>query len=214
MRGIEWMRSSGKSTETNGVGRSPRAVLGAARVAIALVAMIVAGEASSFPAIANDWDSAYPSSLSNDNVIAGAGTVCQLCHANPNGGQPWNAYGWAVRTEINAGATRPEAFAAVEAANADADPTGASNLDEITAGTQPGWTPGATNTHFFANGSTLTNQAPPAAIVGSLDPAAPVPGLGLVGGSLLALLGAMGGGTALRRIQGEASRDSMRSETH
>lgn len=47
----------------------------------------------------NDWDGLYPSSTSEDSNIATFGSTCSLCHGDlgGGGGNPWNAYGWAMR---------------------------------------------------------------------------------------------------------------------
>jgi len=54
--------------------------------------------------------------------------------------------------------------------NSDADPGGYSNLAEINANTQPGWTPGAVNIIYNGDGTFVTGQNPPVGILGSLDP--------------------------------------------
>jgi len=116
------------------------------------------------------WDSEYPSSISDDNVITGTGSACQLCHESSNGGDGWNAYGWDIRQLWNGGAISvAEAIVAAEALDSDGD--GTSNVFEIDAGTQPGWTPGAGNTIYFKDGSTQASQLPPSMILGALDPA-------------------------------------------
>lgn len=166
-------------------------------LSVALAALIfVPSVALAFPTYPGIWSTANPDSQTDDNVISGTGTACQLCHAGTGGGQPWNAYGWSIRVERQLGATIQQAIANVE--TGDADGAGGSNLNEIDAGTQPGWTTGPVNTHFFASGATVTNQNPPAAIAGALDPAAPVPALGLLAQLLLAALATVGGVTAVR----------------
>ena len=58
----------------------------------------------------------------------------------------------------------------------DSDGDGTTNLAEINAGSQPGWTAGNNNTIYDLDGTTVVsaNQPPPATITGPLDPA-PVP---------------------------------------
>lgn len=120
-------------------------------------------EAFASPVIMSAWDTRYSSS--NSSVAAG----CQLCHQGVSGGNGWNAYGWAVRSEFLAnGKNADAAFISVESLDSDMDPTASSNLTEINADTQPGWTTGAVNTIYFKDGSTLINQLAPS--VGTLDP--------------------------------------------
>ena len=120
------------------------------------------------PTYPSAWMAAYPGSFSLDNVATGTGAACQLCHHSNTGGEPWNAYGWAVKAEIDGGSNITAALAAVEAL--DSDGNGDSNLEEITASTQPGWTEGANNSIFFKDGSTTPGLSPPAAILGVVDP--------------------------------------------
>jgi hypothetical protein len=115
------------------------------------------------------WLQAYPNSLSLDNVLFGTGQACQLCHEDGNGGNGWNGYGWELKGHIDGGASITTALGLVEPADSDADPTGSSNIVEIDASAQPGWTPGPNNTIHYSNGSTSPNQAPPAGIP-DLDP--------------------------------------------
>jgi len=134
---------------------------------LALVTLSVA--AAAHGSFVTTWQALYPNSTTDDHVLNGTGSSCQVCHWGPNGGPAWNAYGWSVRENINAGDSLIDAITHAESANPDADPLGAASLIEIGSGTQPGWTPGPNNTQF-----TPTNQnpglTPPAAILGSLDP--------------------------------------------
>lgn len=142
------------------------------------------------PSIADAWDALYegPSSPcgvpSNamQNVFQGTGTRCQFCHEETSGLEPWNGYGWDLRVGIvDQGMTVPQALLGAQGLNSDLDPGGSSNLDEICADTQPGWTPGPINRLYCRDGSprcdggsTLENQDPPALILGLLDPDEPV----------------------------------------
>lgn len=72
----------------------------------------------------SEWRALYPNSLSDDNAS------CALCHVDVNTSQ-FNPYGSAVRANGITGA---------EGLNSDNDPTGSSNIVEINANTQPGWT--------------------------------------------------------------------------
>jgi hypothetical protein len=144
----------------------------AAMTAGLLVLALLIGLAAAPPkgAIYNQWNSLNPASTSDDNVDNGTGKVCQLCHRDDSGGNPWNAYGWRIKQFIDSGSSTADAIVAAESFDSDGDPTGTSNIDEIDADTQPGWTDGPNNTIYFANGSTNTGQLPPSAILGDLDP--------------------------------------------
>lgn len=108
----------------------------------------------------------YPASTSGVNAS------CNICHSN-GGGTDLNEYGRAWTAQHNSGQTVRAAYLAIESTNSDGDPTGASNIAEINANSQPGWTPGAVNTLYdmFTLAVTATNRSPPS-ITGSLDPAA------------------------------------------
>ena len=138
--------------------------------------LVVAPGATSAPAPAPKsffvgiWEGMYPNSVSLDNVEMGTGKACQLCHVDPNGGDNYNAYGWAIKVQMDAGKDAATAMGLVESMDSDGDAAGASNLAEIVVGTQPGWVPGPNNTHYDGSGPTATNQMPPAGILGELDP--------------------------------------------
>src|SRR5215469_4465873 len=87
----------------------------------------------SFPGV---WQQQYPSSQSMNNLPA----PCQMCHLQANGGNNFNPYGNALKAQIGKGLTIQQALTAVEGLNSDNDPTGSTNLQEIAANTQPGWT--------------------------------------------------------------------------
>lgn len=136
-------------------------------------AMGVTQSAQSFPSIRTAWKVQYPASTTDDNVLSGTGAECQICHESSGGGNGWNAYGWEIRLGIvGGGLSTTDAIVAAQTFNSDLDPAAANNLTEINGGTQPGWTPGANNTIYFKNGSTLAFQSPPT-ISGDLDPPAP-----------------------------------------
>ena len=78
------------------------------------------------------WDGLYPASLSDSNA------ACALCHTSTTSGTYLNAYGSAIHSAP--GSSLAARIAAVEAVNSDRDLSGASNLAEIQANTQPGWT--------------------------------------------------------------------------
>ncbi len=105
------------------------------------------------------WRTAYPNSNS-DEITGGDG--CQLCHKNSSGNEPWNQYGWAIRSVYRTnGFDIDEAIELAESNNHDGDSLGVSSLDEINNDFQPGWTIGAVNSVFMANGTELSNQSPP-----------------------------------------------------
>lgn len=116
------------------------------------------------------WNSIYPNSLTDDNIINGTNSNCQLCHENTNGGGSWNSYGWEIAMLLQSGSAINDAIAQAEPVNSDSDGAGSSNLEEINADTQPGWTPGP-NIIYAKDGSTTVVEAP--AGIGPLDPGAP-----------------------------------------
>jgi hypothetical protein len=118
-----------------------------------------------------EWQTLYPTSQTMNNVLLGTGAECQTCHEMPTGAIGWNPYGQQIRTFILGGQSPMNAIMAAEPFDSDSDPTGSSNISEIMADTQPGWTPGLNNTIFGQFNST-PNQPPPAGIMGSLDPGA------------------------------------------
>ncbi len=110
------------------------------------------------------WIGIYPDSTSDDNAS------CQLCHGAST--RDLNAYGAALCAST--AGTITNRIRDVEKLNSDSDPTGADNLVEITASTQPGWTPGNVNPTYSRTTCKPTGlvESPPATILGSLDPAA------------------------------------------
>ena len=137
-------------------------------VALAVWAAGLASASGSTPlhgGILAAWNTEYPDST----TVAAAN--CQTCHQNPGGGSPWNAYGWSIRDGINDdGLSIADAILAVESLDADGD--GTSNIDEIEAGSQPGWTDGDANTMTDSNGVETAGVAP-APGLDNLDPADP-----------------------------------------
>ncbi len=97
------------------------------------------------------FETLYNSSTSN-------AAQCQVCHASPGGNSPWNAYGWALRLQGNATSITTRMMT-IETQNSDGSAT--NNIDEINAGTQPGWAVGEVNTFFSSNGPNTNNQPPP-----------------------------------------------------
>jgi hypothetical protein len=140
---------------------------------LAALALCVAAAADARPSYPRIWLTVYRDSATLDNVVQGTGSECQLCHASISGGNPWNAYGWSIRTEWEAGAAIEDAINIVAGDDSDLDPTASTNDGEISLDTQPGWTPGPNNTIFFKDLSTMTDQEPPGGILGLLDPDVP-----------------------------------------
>jgi parallel beta-helix repeat protein len=138
-----------------------------------LLLALGAGDAGAFPQTLLDWQARYgAASPSGDNA------QCQLCHAEANGGRPWNGYGWNVREALadpagcdlngNGVVSNAEAFFCVELLNSDNDGSGYDDVTEVGLGTQPGWTGGPNNTLYDTAG-TIPDQLPPADI-GPVDP--------------------------------------------
>ena len=104
----------------------------------AFAVLFLSGSALATNSIFTAWKTKYGTSAPS----GGAG--CQLCHRASSGGDPWNAYGWAIQQRINVnGDSNANAILNVESANSDGDPGSNSNVTEIIAGAQPGWTVGA-----------------------------------------------------------------------
>jgi hypothetical protein len=134
------------------------------RMSLQVVALLaLAPVAAATNPIYNHWKTIYPTSLSDDNIIAVNAVGCQMCHRDAGGFEPWNAYGWRVRLGIVGGMTIDDAILAAASFDSDADPTASTNLEEIVADAQPGWTYGAVNTWYFANGTTQRGKSPPGA---------------------------------------------------
>ncbi|MCK4739092.1 MAG: putative metal-binding motif-containing protein [Deltaproteobacteria bacterium] len=131
---------------------------------------MISGTADARGAIGDAWQAFYASSTSRQNVTDGSGKQCEFCHETSSGGDGWNGYGWVMKVEINAGATNEQAFATIE--NQDSDGNGDSNLVEINANTQPGWT-ATGNTINFKRASSYDIDGP--TYIGALDPGAPEP---------------------------------------
>jgi len=118
------------------------------------------------------WSSLYPGSTSLP------ANTCALCHtADIFTGK--NGYGQDLKTQLRSGLNITDSLLAVENLNSDGDPTGATNIEEIDANTQPGWTEGPNNTLYPAtypqSGSPMTGQNPTTGLPGDLDPVPNVP---------------------------------------
>jgi chitodextrinase len=96
------------------------------------------------------WGNIYPASSSEDNAN------CALCHNSYSSGSGFNPYGFDI-SNSTAGSISNRIID-VEGADSDSDPTSSSNIAEINASAQPGWTGSA-----------------PAGVTGDLDPAVNMP---------------------------------------
>jgi hypothetical protein len=137
--------------------------------AVAIVSTMLTGTAGAHGNYLSTWTSLYPNSNSDNNVTAGTGVSCALCHFSTSGGSNWNAYGWKMRQGIQAGQNLSTAITNAANFDSDLDPTGSTNAVEIGVSAQPGWTPGAHNTRYTTGGTTA-NQSPPTGILAPLDP--------------------------------------------
>lgn len=116
------------------------------------------------------WESEYPGSQTGANVVLGEGSSCRLCHVNLwGGGNNYNGYGKKMYDLMDTGSSVLDAIRGSAPIDLDGDPFGDTSGAEINANAQPGWTPGANNTHYSKTGITATNQLPPSAILGNLD---------------------------------------------
>jgi len=120
---------------------SPRNAILASSLAalIGVGALVGAPAVYAFPAYMTYWSETYPDSLSDNAASDDQGYFCVLCHKT-EAGNGYNPYGEALRTST--AASIYDAFTEVEPLNSDLDPGGCSNLAEINASTQPGWTVG------------------------------------------------------------------------
>jgi PKD repeat protein len=108
------------------------------------------------------WAGIYPNSSSDDIAH------CALYHLSTTSGNGYNPYGDHIRN-CNAGGISSR-IVAVEGLNSDGDSGGFSNIAEINANTQPGWTVGD-NAPFTGTLEPVANLAPVA------DAAGPYSGL-------------------------------------
>jgi len=140
--------------------------------------------AAAFNGILTDWQEFYNNPMSMPPSASGDNAECQLCHRDANGGQPFNAYGWALLLALDDPAAacdmddppdnNVDNFEAFSCVSMDDSVSGVPGLytylDEIEASTQPGWTDGPFNTTYTTNADPVTNQPPPEEDIGPLDP--------------------------------------------
>jgi len=164
------MNQAGKSEFTeNSMNRSrwtDRMVAGLLHMTIEGIAVaVLTGALAILPVLTayadsgvlRDFRSTYPESSSDDNA------GCALCHGSSTNTSTFNEYGWALLQN-------GENFTLLEgglSVNINGTTT---ILDEISAGTQPGWTSGANNNYYTYSGLSSSTWIPPANI-GALDPA-------------------------------------------
>ncbi|MEJ2694737.1 MAG: hypothetical protein P8166_17355 [Candidatus Thiodiazotropha sp.] len=104
-----------------------------------------------------NWRAAYPDSASDENLASPR----NICHGEKY--SQFNGYGWDLLEN-------GYSFSAIGPLNSDSDPNGATNLQEINANTQSGWTEGANN---FISGGLVSETALPAELLaGTVDMAA------------------------------------------
>jgi len=135
------------------------ATLNFCRLKICLMALFgYNGSAFAFNSILSGFNSEYPGSSSGTNAS------CRLCHSQQSNSE-WNEYGWGLRQN-------GQNFAALEGLPSININGGTINLDEINAGTQPGWTTGANDNLYDSAGLIMNDDTPPDNILGELDPPA------------------------------------------
>ncbi|MEN8802284.1 MAG: cadherin-like domain-containing protein, partial [Thiogranum sp.] len=132
-----------------------------------IAALAAAPQAQAFNQFLTAWQNAYPASTT-DQTSGRNG--CQVCHSDSNG--EWNAYGDPLRAAVQGGTPIGTAITDVE--GVDSDGNGDSNLTEINANSQPGWTVGANNPIFDSNGNQIASID--AASIGVQPPLDPVVG--------------------------------------
>ena len=129
-------------------------------VCVCLMALFVyTGSAFADNGIFNSFNSRYPGSSSGS-------ASCQLCHGSST--STLNEYGLDLQlSNLN--------FSSVESDLSVNINGGTTYLDEINAGTQPGWTTGANNNLYNRNDGSFNSTVAAPNNVGALDPAAPQP---------------------------------------
>ena len=157
------MNDTHNSTPVASTRRHRRRARSSAILAL-LTMLLIPATVFAFNSIGNTWSSIYPASASRTNA------GCLLCHG-PAGTDTWNPYGQAIKV----GGADAAAINAAAGANSDGDPAGLTNLAEINANAQPGWTLGNNNTIYDIDGNATTGQPVPAGITGLIDPPAATP---------------------------------------
>ena len=132
-------------------------------ILVSLGALLSAPLAHAESGYIGTWSSIYPASNSD-------AASCQLCHGSST--QDINPYGFAMAAcnPVTSG-TVSQRIQAAEGPNSDGDAGGFSNLEEINASTQPGWTTGQNSLWGRSNCSPAGTESAPSN-VGTLDPTA------------------------------------------
>lgn len=130
---------------------------------MALVASFAAQMAHATSGYLSTWRSIYPASNSDQ-------TSCQLCHGTST--QNLNPYGFDISPNCSGWNNITAGINGAAGDNSDGDSGGYTNLEEINASTQPGWTSGPNNKVYNKSGLISSTTMPPATISGALDPAA------------------------------------------
>lgn len=131
------------------------------KIVLTIILLCVTREVFAVATFLNDWRDFYPDSTSSD-------INCQLCHADRDGGAPWNAYGSALQQHFSQAdpLTREieDSFSFAEGLNSDQDNPSTSNLAEINSNQQPGWRAGQVNNIFNADGEIIGVTFPPTSV--------------------------------------------------
>ncbi len=123
--------------------------------------LLAASAAHATSGYLSTWSSLYPGSASDNNA------GCQLCHGTST--QNLNPTASTCAPVAAAAGTITQRIQAAEGVNSDGDAGGYTNLEEINASTQPGWTTGAIPVwNRTSCASAGTNTAPTS--IGALDP--------------------------------------------
>jgi len=131
-------------------------------ILVSLGALMSASSAQATSGYLNTWRSIYPASNSDQ-------TSCQLCHGNSTGNL--NPYGFDISPNCSGWNNITAGINGAAGDNSDNDAGGYTNLEEINASTQPGWTTG--NIPVWSRGS--CNSAGTNTAAASYEPLDPTP---------------------------------------
>src|SRR4249919_1254516 len=135
------------------------------KIVVLLIVTTWSGSAMALDSYLTSFQGLYPGSTTGTTAWSSTSARCNVCHSS-GGGTDINGFGSAWALRHNAGRTVVEAFQDIELDNSDG--SSVSNIMEITANAQPGWSPGATNTLYdeFSPGTAdLFNQSPPITLI-------------------------------------------------
>ena len=141
-------------------------------ILIVLTAVMAPPQAHARSEYLGNWQNLYPGSTSDTQ--AGRQGGCQLCHTDSNG--EVNGYGLSIAQQLGFNRV-DDASAEIQAVQGDdGDGQGDSNLIEITADSQPGWTTGNNPIFDTGNGSAQGTLNPAGiGVQPPLDPEVAVP---------------------------------------